>query len=70
MNTDTNRYRVPENGRIALSDYETRVEPLYESKKDYRTRLKKQVEALHEMQQMHYARQPAGLPGVQFQEAE
>jgi PPK2 family polyphosphate:nucleotide phosphotransferase len=55
MNTDTNRYRVPENGHIALSDYETRVEPVYESKKDYRKRLKVQVEALREMQQMHYA---------------
>lgn len=55
MNTDINRYRIPENGRIALIDFKTRVEPVYESKKDYRKRLKKQVKALREMQQMHYA---------------
>jgi PPK2 family polyphosphate:nucleotide phosphotransferase len=55
MNTDTNRYRIPYNERIALEDCETRVEPLYDSKKDYRKRLKKQVKALREMQQIHYA---------------
>ena len=55
MNTDVNRYRVPENASISLNDYATRVEPVYASKQDYRKRLKKQVRALREMQQMHYA---------------
>jgi polyphosphate kinase 2 (PPK2 family) len=55
MNTDTSRYRIPYDERIALEDCETRVEPLYDSKKDYRKRLKKQVKALREMQQIHYA---------------
>jgi PPK2 family polyphosphate:nucleotide phosphotransferase len=55
MNTDISRFRVPDDARIALDDCETRIEPLYDTKKDYRKRLKKQVKALRKMQKMHYA---------------
>lgn len=48
-------FRVPPGDKVSLKKWPTKIEPLYESKKQYHKRLKKHVEELSETQRMHYA---------------
>ena len=48
-------YRVPPGAKVDLSKWPTQVAELYDSKKDYKKTLKAQVEALSELQRLHYA---------------
>src|SRR6186713_3368542 len=51
----TSDFRVPEHRKVNLKRWATRVKPLYDSKKDYRKQLRKQVEELSQLQQLQYA---------------
>jgi len=55
MKIDIKDFRVPMEGKVNLQKWSTRVEPLYQSKKDYKKVLKAQIDELREMQQLHYA---------------
>ncbi len=55
MKIKSNDYQVQEGDKVNLKKWPTRVEPAYKSKKDYRKKLKKQVEELSELQRLHYA---------------
>ena len=55
MKINIKDFRVPANGTVKLDEWSTRVEPLYQSKKDYRKLLRAQIDDLSEMQQLHYA---------------
>jgi PPK2 family polyphosphate:nucleotide phosphotransferase len=55
MSIQTKAFRAGEGDRIDLKKWPTRVEPVYESKKDYRNLLESHVEKLAAMQQVHYA---------------
>jgi polyphosphate kinase 2 (PPK2 family) len=52
---DLDAFRVPAGKRVDLSDSPTRVEPLYESKKQYKKLLKMGVKELRALQRLHYA---------------
>ena len=55
MKTNIDQFRAPEGGNVLLDERPSRVEPLYQSKSDYRSILKKQVAELKTQQQLHYA---------------
>lgn len=55
MKIKTKDYQVQEGDRVSLKKWPTLVEPAYTSKKDYRKKLKQQVDELSELQQLHYA---------------
>ncbi len=55
MKIKSKDYQVQEGDKVNLKKWPTRVEPAYKSKKDYRKKLKKQVEELSELQRLHYA---------------
>lgn len=55
MSIDVNDFAVLTGDKFKLSDSPTSIEPLYESKKDYKKKLKKQVDKLSELQQLLYA---------------
>ena len=52
---DVDAFRVPAGKRVDLGDSPTRVEPLYESKKQYKKLLKQGVKELRALQRLHYA---------------
>ena len=55
MKIDNKDYRVPAETKVKLDKWPTRVEPFYQSKKDYRKLLEAQIDELSEQQQLHYA---------------
>ena len=55
MNIDINDFRVAENGKLELNKWPTSVEPVYQSKKEYKKLLEAQVDALREQQELQYA---------------
>jgi PPK2 family polyphosphate:nucleotide phosphotransferase len=55
MKCDINDYLVPEGKEVRLNEWPTDVKKLYDSKKDYRKQLKKQVRELSAQQQLQYA---------------
>ena len=55
MNIKTNKFKVPAESIVDLSQWPTQVEDLYKSKKKYKKFLKKQIEALSAQQQLQYA---------------
>jgi PPK2 family polyphosphate:nucleotide phosphotransferase len=55
MKIDCTPFRVDEGTEVRLKKWPTRVEPVYESKKQYRELLEKHVGQLSKMQQLHYA---------------
>jgi len=55
MKIDINDFRVPAKGKVKLDKWATRVEPVYQSKKDYRKLLQAQIDGLKEQQQLQYA---------------
>ncbi len=48
-------FRVPEGKKVKLDKWPTLVDPVYESKKEYKKLLAKQVDELSDLQRMHYA---------------
>ncbi len=55
MKIKSKDYQVQEGDKVNLKKWPTLVEPAYKSKKKYHKKLKKQVEALSELQRLHYA---------------
>lgn len=55
MKIKSKDFRVQEGKKVSLDKWPTRVEPVYQSNKKYKTILKKQVEELSELQRLHYA---------------
>lgn len=55
MKIDINDFCVPAKGKVKLDKWATRVEPVYQSKKDYRKLLQAQIDGLKEQQQLQYA---------------
>jgi PPK2 family polyphosphate:nucleotide phosphotransferase len=55
MKIDAKDFRVPEGKKVKLDKWPTLVDPVYGSKKEYKTLLAKQVEELSDLQRMHYA---------------
>lgn len=55
MKININDFRVPEKTSVKLDEWPTRVEPEYQSKKEYRKLRKKQLKELVSQQQLHYA---------------
>jgi PPK2 family polyphosphate:nucleotide phosphotransferase len=55
MKIDIDRYRVDESLRVELAEWDTRVEPLYASKRDYQRALDEHVDRLRELQPILYA---------------
>jgi PPK2 family polyphosphate:nucleotide phosphotransferase len=55
MKIDFRKFQVRAGSRVNLDKWPTRVKPVYKSKKEYRALLDKQVAALSELQEMHYA---------------
>lgn len=55
MKIKTNAFRVREGATIKLTDWPTRVKPLYRSKAHYQELLETQVSELSELQQLLYA---------------
>ncbi|NNM80119.1 MAG: polyphosphate kinase 2 family protein [Gallionella sp.] len=55
MKINAKRFRVSARKKISLKDRPTRVEPLYQSKDEYKELLAKQIEQLSAQQQLHYA---------------
>jgi PPK2 family polyphosphate:nucleotide phosphotransferase len=55
MKIKSKKFRVQEGEKIDLKKWPTRVKPAYQSKKQYKKILKKQVEELSELQRLHYA---------------
>jgi len=51
----TKDFRVPPGEKVSLKKWPTRVEPIYDSKKHYRRRLREQVKELSKMQRLQYA---------------
>lgn len=52
---DPQDFRVPPGDKVNLKQWPTRVEPYCRSKKRYEKLLKEQVEALSDLQRLHYA---------------
>ena len=48
-------FQVQEGEKVSLDKWPTRVEPAYQSKKQYKKILKKHVEELSDLQRLHYA---------------
>ncbi|AHK15864.1 ADP-polyphosphate phosphotransferase [Thalassolituus oleivorans] len=55
MNIKTSEFKVPEGIAVDLSKLPTQVEPVYQSKKEYKELLAEQVAALSAQQQLQYA---------------
>jgi len=55
MKINIKDFRVPPDGGVKLDEWPTRVEPLYQSKHEYKKLLKTQIAELSEQQQLHYA---------------
>ena len=55
MKIDINDFRVPVDKKVELDSWPTRVEPVYQSKKQYKKLLEAQIDALREQQQLQYA---------------
>ena len=55
MKIDIEDYRVPPGKNVKLDKWPTRVTPIYESKKEYKALLDKQVATLSEQQERQYA---------------
>jgi PPK2 family polyphosphate:nucleotide phosphotransferase len=55
MKIDTDDFRVPPRRKLDLDKWPTRVKPFYKSKEHYQELLAAQVEALSELQRLHYA---------------
>ncbi|MCM5557056.1 ADP-polyphosphate phosphotransferase [Pleomorphomonas sp. JP5] len=55
MKIDIKDYRVPEGHKVDLARWPTRVEPVYDSKHDYKRRLKRTVAEMSAQQRMLYA---------------
>lgn len=55
MKLDISDFQARPNSQVDLSKWPTDVEPLYSSKKDYKKSLKKNVEALSDLQRKLYA---------------
>ncbi len=55
MNINIKNFSVPVKGGLKLDDWPTRVEPIYQSKHEYKKLLKAQIAELSEQQQLHYA---------------
>ncbi len=51
----TKKFRVKEDSEVDLTDWPTRVEPVYSSKEEYHAQLAKHVEQLSDLQQKLYA---------------
>lgn len=52
---DVDEFRVPSGKKVDLEKWPTLVKPVYGSKKEYRSLLRKQVEELSALQRLHYA---------------
>ena len=48
-------FRVPEGGKVKLKEWPTLVDPVYQSKAEYKKLLKAQVGELSALQHLHYA---------------
>ncbi len=55
MKIDIKDFRVPAEAEVKLDKWPTRIEPFYQSKKEYEKHLKAQITELSEQQQLHYA---------------
>ena len=55
MKINIKDFRVPAGKKVKLDKWPTRVKPVYQSKKEYKAHLEKQVEELSAQQQIHYA---------------
>lgn len=55
MNINIKNFSVSVKGGLKLDDWPTRVEPIYQSKHEYKKLLKAQIAELSEQQQLHYA---------------
>ena len=55
MKINIKDFRVPQGKKVKLDKWPTQVKPVYQSKKEYRELLEKQVEELSAQQQLHYA---------------
>ena len=55
MKSDQHRFRVREGDKVELSEWQTRVEPLFDTKVNYREQLKKHVSTLSRLQELFYA---------------
>lgn len=55
MKIATKDFRVGEGGKVDLDQWPTKVDPVYDSKHDYKKLLKDHVEQLAEQQRLHYA---------------
>ena len=55
MKININDFRVPVDGKVDLDKLPTKIEPIYQSKKDYKKLLEAQIAALSEQQQLQYA---------------
>jgi PPK2 family polyphosphate:nucleotide phosphotransferase len=55
MKINPNSFRVPEGRPFNLQMWPTRIDPVYESKKDYKEKLEEHVEELSELQPKLYA---------------
>jgi PPK2 family polyphosphate:nucleotide phosphotransferase len=55
MEIDPKKFRVREGDKVDLDDWPTEVKPFYGSKDEYRQLLDGQVDAMSELQQLHYA---------------
>ena len=55
MKIDIKDFCVPAKANIRLDEWPTRVEPLYQSKKEYKKLLKAQIAELSDQQRLHYA---------------
>jgi PPK2 family polyphosphate:nucleotide phosphotransferase len=51
----TKNFRVPAGRQVRLPAWPTRIDPVYESKKEYQALLVKQVKELDSLQRLHYA---------------
>ena len=55
MNINSNDFRVRPGKKVSLRKWPTLVEPVYESKRDYKELLQKHVGELSSLQRLHYA---------------
>lgn len=55
MNINVKDFQVPEGEKVKLDKWPTRVEPVYNSKKQYHKILEEHVEELSSLQRLHYA---------------
>jgi len=55
MTIDSKDFRLDDGNKCKLRDWQTRVKPVYASKKEYETLLQSHVHDLYELQRLHYA---------------